>query len=91
MEMTFDIILYLIPGIFLFIFVPSVILVYFEGWTFDESIYFAFVTLTTIGYGDLVAGELVIGSLILQNFRECSRNVIQKGQSKSQDRPHKYI
>ncbi|XP_008469491.1 uncharacterized protein LOC103506853 isoform X2 [Diaphorina citri] len=57
MEMTFDIILYLIPGIFLFIFVPSVILVYFEGWTFDESIYFAFVTLTTIGYGDLVAGQ----------------------------------
>lgn len=57
MEMTIDIILYLIPGIFLFIFVPSVILVYFEGWTFDESIYFAFVTLTTIGYGDLVAGQ----------------------------------
>uniref|UniRef100_A0A8D8U251 Open rectifier potassium channel protein 1 n=3 Tax=Cacopsylla melanoneura TaxID=428564 RepID=A0A8D8U251_9HEMI len=56
-EMTIDIILYLIPGIFLFIFVPAIILVYFEGWTFDESVYFAFVTLTTIGYGDLVAGQ----------------------------------
>lgn len=28
-----------------------------EGWTYIEGFYFSFVTLTTIGFGDLVAGE----------------------------------
>jgi hypothetical protein len=32
---------------------------HFEGWTFVESFYYAFVTLTTIGFGDFVAGNKV--------------------------------
>lgn len=54
-----DISMYLVPGILLFIFLPSGFFVYFEGWTFEQSIYFAYVTLTTIGYGDFVAGIIL--------------------------------
>ncbi|XP_075232450.1 uncharacterized protein LOC142330870 [Lycorma delicatula] len=57
LSLIMDIIMYLIPGIVFFIIIPSGAFVYFEGWSFDESIYYAFVTLTTIGYGDYVAGQ----------------------------------
>lgn len=47
-----QIILYLLPGIVIFIFVPGVIFCYFEKWPYDVGVYYAFVTLTTIGFGD---------------------------------------
>lgn len=50
------IILYLTPGFALLIFVPSILIMIFEGWPYDVSVYYAFVTLTTIGFGDIVAG-----------------------------------
>lgn len=28
-----------------------------ESWTYGESIYFCFVTLTTVGFGDFIPGE----------------------------------
>ncbi|XP_063238441.1 open rectifier potassium channel protein 1-like [Bacillus rossius redtenbacheri] len=52
-----DIVLYLVPGFVLFIFLPAGAFVYFEGWDYVEAVYYAFVTLTTIGFGDLVAGQ----------------------------------
>ncbi|XP_023702883.1 open rectifier potassium channel protein 1 isoform X2 [Cryptotermes secundus] len=55
--MVADIILYLIPGFVIFIFLPTGVFMHFEGWTFVESLYYAFVTLTTIGFGDFVAGQ----------------------------------
>jgi hypothetical protein len=59
--MVADIILYLIPGFVIFIFLPTGVFMHFEGWTFVESLYYAFVTLTTIGFGDFVAGKEVYG------------------------------
>ncbi|XP_050542134.1 open rectifier potassium channel protein 1 isoform X2 [Daktulosphaira vitifoliae] len=59
LSLIVDIISYLIPGIIVFILVPSAVISHFEQWEFDESVYFAFVTLTTIGYGDFVAGQTV--------------------------------
>uniref|UniRef100_A0A182IWY4 Potassium channel domain-containing protein n=1 Tax=Anopheles atroparvus TaxID=41427 RepID=A0A182IWY4_ANOAO len=47
-----QIILYLIPGVILFIFAPACVFTYFEKWPYDVSVYYAFVTLTTIGFGD---------------------------------------
>ncbi|XP_039437335.1 open rectifier potassium channel protein 1 [Culex pipiens pallens] len=47
-----QIVLYLIPGIVIFIFVPACIFKYFEKWPYDVAVYYAFVTLTTIGFGD---------------------------------------
>jgi hypothetical protein len=60
--MVADIVLYLVPGFVIFIFLPTGVLMHFEGWTFVESLYYAFVTLTTIGFGDFVAGNEVYGS-----------------------------
>ncbi|KAG5892028.1 hypothetical protein JTB14_029658 [Gonioctena quinquepunctata] len=51
-----QIILYAVPGLTFFIFLPSTIISFFEGWDYDVAVYFAFVTLTTIGFGDYVAG-----------------------------------
>ena len=47
---------------------PAVIFKHIEGWSTLESIYFVVITLTTIGFGDFVAGEKgrLISSLILQ-------------------------
>ncbi|CAG9762415.1 unnamed protein product [Ceutorhynchus assimilis] len=51
-----QVILYLIPGFTFFIFLPSTIMTVFEGWNYDVSVYYSFVSLTTIGFGDYVAG-----------------------------------
>ncbi|XP_012278236.1 open rectifier potassium channel protein 1 [Orussus abietinus] len=49
--------MYLIPGFVMFIFFPAFLFSHFEGWGYDEAVYYAFVTLTTIGFGDYVAGQ----------------------------------
>ncbi|XP_028140725.2 open rectifier potassium channel protein 1 isoform X1 [Diabrotica virgifera virgifera] len=51
-----QIILYAVPGLTFFIFLPATIMSFFENWNYDVSVYYAFVTLTTIGFGDFVAG-----------------------------------
>lgn len=53
-----QIILYAVPGLTFFIFLPATIISFFEGWEFDVAVYYAFVTLTTIGFGDYVAGPI---------------------------------
>uniref|UniRef100_A0A182NZF1 Potassium channel domain-containing protein n=1 Tax=Anopheles epiroticus TaxID=199890 RepID=A0A182NZF1_9DIPT len=50
-----QIVLYLIPGVFVFIFAPACVFSYFEQWPYDVSVYYSFVTLTTIGFGDFAA------------------------------------
>ncbi|CRK99224.1 CLUMA_CG012564, isoform A [Clunio marinus] len=50
-----QIILYVIPAIIFFIFLPAFVFSYFEGWDYSISVYYSFITLTTIGFGDFVA------------------------------------
>lgn len=38
---------------------PAILFVIFEGWDYALAVYYAFVTLTTIGFGDYVAGKTI--------------------------------
>lgn len=52
-----QIFIHLMPGFVMFIFFPAFLFSHYEGWSYDEAVYYAFVTLTTIGFGDYVAGQ----------------------------------
>ncbi|KAL1139199.1 hypothetical protein AAG570_009258 [Ranatra chinensis] len=50
-----NILRYLIPGIVVFIVAPAGVISHMEQWSYIVSLYYSYVTLTTIGYGDIVA------------------------------------
>ncbi|XP_048368324.1 potassium channel subfamily K member 4 isoform X2 [Sphaerodactylus townsendi] len=49
--------LFILIGCLLFVSLPTVIFQNLEHWTLLESVYFVVITLTTIGFGDYVAGD----------------------------------
>lgn len=49
--------LFFVTGSLLLLVIPPLLFSYVEGWTFGEGFYFAFITLSTIGFGDYVVGE----------------------------------
>ncbi|KAG7169068.1 Open rectifier potassium channel protein 1-like 3 [Homarus americanus] len=52
-----DALLYLVPGMVIFLVLPAAVFTLVEdGWTYLDAFYFSFITLTTIGFGDHVAG-----------------------------------
>ena len=60
-ESAFRVLVYLVIGHIVFIFIPSIILCHIEcDWSYLDAVYFAFITLTTIGFGDFVAGNSYI-------------------------------
>ena len=50
----------LFGGTFLFMLVPPIGFMRRENWSYGEGLYYSFITLTTIGLGDFVAGSGVI-------------------------------
>ena len=63
----FHVFAYLIPGIAFFIMLPSVAFFHLEDkWTFVDCIYFSFITLSTVGFGDLVAGTTFKSQLFIE-------------------------
>ncbi|XP_034419343.1 potassium channel subfamily K member 17 [Cyclopterus lumpus] len=44
-----------LSGAVLFFVVPMIVFQLHEGWTFSQAIYYCFITLSTIGFGDFVA------------------------------------
>ncbi|XP_029767949.1 potassium channel subfamily K member 16-like [Terrapene carolina triunguis] len=48
---------FLVMGILVFLCLPSLVFQVVEGWSYSEGIYFAFITLSTIGFGDYVVAE----------------------------------
>ncbi|EFX88167.1 hypothetical protein DAPPUDRAFT_311768 [Daphnia pulex] len=50
-------IFFLIPGFAVFIFFPAALFVVIEGWSYLDATYFCFLTLTTVGFGDIVAAQ----------------------------------
>lgn len=53
-------VLFLLIGCLLFVLTPTFVFCYVEGWSKLEAIYFVVVTLTTVGFGDYVAGEATL-------------------------------
>ncbi|KAM3860957.1 potassium channel subfamily K member 2b [Diretmus argenteus] len=49
-------VLFILFGCLIFVALPVIIFKHIEGWSTLESIYFVVITLTTIGFGDFVAG-----------------------------------
>lgn len=52
----------------LFVALPAVIFKHIEGWSTLDAIYFVVITLTTIGFGDYVAGKIFLIALYLMKF-----------------------
>ncbi|KAG7466053.1 hypothetical protein MATL_G00160730 [Megalops atlanticus] len=48
--------LFILWGLLVHLVIPPFVFMSQEGWSYIEGLYFSFVTLTTIGFGDLVAG-----------------------------------
>ncbi|ELK00333.1 potassium channel subfamily K member 16 [Pteropus alecto] len=48
--------LFLTLGTLVILVFPPMVFSYVEGWSFSEGFYFAFITLSTIGFGDYVVG-----------------------------------
>ncbi|XP_029688472.1 potassium channel subfamily K member 17 [Takifugu rubripes] len=44
-----------LSGVCLFFVVPMIMFQQQEGWTYSEAIYYCFITLSTVGFGDFVA------------------------------------
>ena len=50
-------IMFTLLGLCFFVFLPSIAFDLLEQWNYFESVYFSFVTLTTIGFGDFVTSK----------------------------------
>ncbi|XP_072250565.1 potassium channel subfamily K member 5-like [Leuresthes tenuis] len=49
-------VLFLLWGVLVHLVIPPFVFMSVEGWSYLEGIYFSFITLTTVGFGDYVAG-----------------------------------
>jgi len=47
-----------LTGIVLFFVVPMILFQGHEGWSYAQAIYYCFISLSTIGFGDYVAGQV---------------------------------
>lgn len=45
-------------GFVVFIFIPAGIFMVLDYWSYLEAVYFAVITLTTVGFGDLLTGKV---------------------------------
>ncbi|XP_077577806.1 potassium channel subfamily K member 5-like [Stigmatopora nigra] len=48
--------IFLLWGLLVHLVFPPLVLMSLEGWSYLEGLYFSFITLTTVGFGDYVAG-----------------------------------
>ena len=73
--LVFQVFVYLIFGHVIFILIPAIALSQIESnWDYLDAVYFAFITLTTIGFGDFVAGKMYIFPNFLHFDVEFSKN-----------------
>lgn len=58
--------MFFVPWFIVFLVVPALVFHLLEDWTFIESFYYCFITLSTIGFGDLVAGMTLLIEIIFR-------------------------
>lgn len=75
--LTFVVILF--TGLIFFILIPSVLFLPLQGWTYFEGIYYCFVTLTTVGFGDLVPTQSANNARFQGIYRVCTSGWIWFG------------
>lgn len=63
---------YLCTGFILYVTIPAIIFSIIQDWTYFESVYFCFVTLTTVGFGDFVPSANSASSSINSLYRVCT-------------------
>ncbi|XP_034997024.1 potassium channel subfamily K member 16-like [Zootoca vivipara] len=49
--------LFVAMGVIMFLVLPAFLFQHAEGWSYHEAIYFTFITLSTIGFGDYLVGR----------------------------------
>lgn len=49
---------FFLPWSIAFYVLPSIAFMFMENWSFIEGVYYSFITLTTIGLGDYIAGNI---------------------------------
>ncbi|XP_068616463.1 potassium channel subfamily K member 5-like [Brachionichthys hirsutus] len=49
-------VLFLMWGLLVHLVIPPIVFMSMEGWSYLEGLYYSFITLTTVGFGDYVAG-----------------------------------
>lgn len=54
-----------LTGFVILVLMCSAIFSHVEGWTYFQAIYFTYSTITTIGFGDLYPGKVMLDSFLL--------------------------
>lgn len=49
--------IFIVWGVLVHLVIPPFVFMVTEGWDYIEGLYFSFITITTIGFGDFVAGK----------------------------------
>lgn len=49
--------IFIVWGVLVHLVIPPFVFMVTEGWDYIEGLYFSFITITTIGFGDFVAGQ----------------------------------
>ncbi len=53
-------------GILFLMIAPALMICYIEGWKYMDALYFSVATMTTVGFGDCIAGEYKVYGPIFQ-------------------------
>lgn len=86
LDMIGDFLVILILGMGIFILLPSVVFYCIEDWSYGTSLYYSFITLSTIGFGDYVAGKWTrnTGNMGLFKKHYCGRDSLGTCRIKAQ-------